>query len=199
MTAQAYEATAVYVSEQWNEILAETFDTNEYDWYVDTDDDEYAKIIYQVKDGKYIWDATAHQGFIQRMRVTPDAFDDFYFALEATQLDSTTAADYGIIFREDTANNYYYFGINNNREYSLWLYNQSEWIALIEDTLSEAILPRESNKLAVMAEGERFVFFINDQYVTEILMTRSPKGRLGWQLKSATPILMLFLNSIMSC
>jgi hypothetical protein len=187
MTAQAYEATAVYAAYQWKAILTDTFDTNQHDWYVDTDDDEYAQIIYQVKDGKYIWDATAHQGFVQRMRVNPVSFGDFYFALDATQPSSTTAADYGIIFREDTSNNYYYFSINNKGEYNLWLYYQAEWTALIENTGSESILPREANKLAVLAEGDHFILFINDQYVTEIQDATLPKGRVGMGAEISEP------------
>jgi hypothetical protein len=186
-TAQAYDATAVYAADQWREIVSDTFETNQSDWYVDTDDDEYAKIIYQVKDGKYIWNATSHQGFVQRMRANPVSFDDFYFALEATQPGFTTAADYGIIFREDSSSNYYYFSINNKGQYTFWLYYKLEWTALIESTRSEIILPRKANKLAVLATGDHFIFFINDQYVTEIHNDTLDKGRVGMAAEISEP------------
>jgi len=187
MTAQAYEATAVYAADEWNENLSETFETNEYRWYVGTDDGEYAKITYAVKDGKYIWDTTAHQGFVQWVRVNDLSISDFYFSLEATQPGFTTAADYGIIFREDAFGNYYYFGINNKGLYSLWLYNKDEWTVLIESTKSSAILPRQANKAAVLAEGDHFIFFINDQYVTEIHDDTVAKGRVGMAVEVLEP------------
>lgn len=187
MTAQAYEATAVYAAGQWNEIISEQFETNESNWYTGTDDDAYAKIIYTVENGQYTWDATAHQGFIQRIWVNSISVGDFYFSLDVTQPSFTTAADYGIVFREDNANNYYYFSINNKKQFSLWLHYQDEWTELIDSSVSQAILPRESNRLAVLAKGDHFVLFINDQYVAEIQDGTLDKGRAGMAIEISEP------------
>jgi len=187
MTAQAYESTAVYVADEWQENVFETFDTNEFNWYVGTDDDSYAKILYQVKDGKYSWDATAHQGFMQHIRVRSAFIKDFYFSLDATQPGFTTAADYGIFFRENAFNEYYYFGISNKGYYSFWVLLKDEWKQLIDETTSEAILPRKANKIAVLAEGDHFTFFINGHYITEFIDNSLETGRVGMAAEVSEP------------
>ena len=72
-----------------------------------------------------------------------------------------------MIFREDPNSNFYYFGINEQGQYALYLYNQ-DWSTLIDWTQSEFIQPGESNRITVLGEGSHFTFFINDQYLTEI-------------------------------
>lgn len=187
MTAQAYEATAVHAADKWTGLVSETFDTKNDAWYTGIDDDEFAKIIYEVKDGKYIWDATSHKGFVQRMRVDAASIGDFYFSLEAAQPGFTTAADYGIIFRENSSHSYYYFNVNNKGQYSFWLYQNEEWQGLINATQSPAILPHEANKISVIAEGGHFIFFINDQYVADIHNDALDKGRVGMGIEISDP------------
>jgi hypothetical protein len=109
--------------------------------------------------------------------------DDAYAKIIYTVKDGkytwdATAADYGIFFREN-ASDYYYFAINNKGRFSLWLHFKDEWTELIDDTVSTAIRPREANKLAVLVEGNHFVFFINDQYVAEFTDGTLERGRVG--------------------
>ena len=52
-------------------------------------------------------------------------------------------------------------------------------MVLIESTKSSAIMPRQANKVAVLAEGDHLIFFINDQYVTEIHDDTVAKSRVG--------------------
>lgn len=186
-TAQAYESTVVHVADAWTSLVAETFDTNRYGWYVGEGDDEYALTNFEVRDGKYIWKATAHQGFVQRIRANAPAIKDFYFSVEIAQPESLSDVAYGFYFREDKENNYYYFGITNDGKYSLWLHNNADWTQLIEDTLSLAFTPNESNKISMIAEGDHFIFFVNDKFAVEHFDDTLAAGTTGMAIEISEP------------
>lgn len=187
LTAQAYEGTAVHAAEAWTSLIAETFDSNQFGWHVGGDDDEYALKNFEVTDGKYIWEATAHQGFVQRIRASSSAIDDFYLSVEVTQPESLAEVDYGFYFREDKEDNYYYFGIANNGDYSLWLYNNAEWTQLIEETLSPAFRSGETNQLSMIAEGNHFIFFVNDVFAAEYFDDTLAAGDVGMAIEISKP------------
>jgi len=187
MTAQAYESTASSAAINWHELVSENFDTNEKSWYAKTNDSEYSTVTFNVTDGKYVWDATSKKGFIYWMPVNYLFSSDFYISLEATQDSFTTAADYGIYFRADSAGNFYYFSISNKGVFNVWLNYLDKWSELIEDTKASTIRPREANKLAVLAEGDHFVFFINDQYVAECTDATIKTGKAGMAIEIFDP------------
>ncbi|HNQ96260.1 MAG TPA: hypothetical protein PKK96_03700 [Anaerolineales bacterium] len=187
LTAQAYEGTAVHAADAWTNLLTESFDSNQFGWHVGKDDDEYALTNFEVRDGKYIWDATAHQGFVQRIRANASAIKDFYFSVEITQPESLVDVDYGIYFREDQEDNYYYFGMDNNGEFILWLYNNEEWTQLVEETLSPAFQQGETNKLSMIAEENHFIFFINDEFAVECFDETLAAGNVGMVIEISQP------------
>lgn len=187
LTAQAYEGTAVHAADAWTSIVAESFDSNSHKWYVGEEDDKYALKSYEVRDGKYIWEATAHQGFVQRLEANVLGIKDFYFSVEIAQPELLANVDYGFYFREDNDNNHYYFGINNDGEFSLWLYNDAEWTQLIEDGTSTAFARGGANKVSMIAEGDHFIFFVNDVYAAEFFDSTLASGTTGMAIEISEP------------
>ena len=180
LTAEAYQATAVSMPDQWHASIQDTFDDNSDNrWYVGTDDNQYLKITYEVKDGKYRWDATAHQGFIQWIGISDKVFTDFYVTVEAQATGSAAISDYGILFREDGFNNYYYFGVSNEGKFIVLLFNQGTWSNLLGPTASPVIRTEGANRLAVIGDGPHFIFFINDRYVGEMTDNHIAEGRIS--------------------
>lgn len=177
LTAQAYENTVSEIAADWNIALEDDFASNEYGWYVEEDDTDLVRIAYSVEDGKYSWDTQSYEGFVQRMNISTESVRDFYFSVELTQPD-LAPADQGFTFRENEDGNYYYFSLNNRGYYELWMYFDG-WIEMVSATDSTAIRPQESNQVAVLAEGDRFVFFINGQYVLEVVDATLPEGMVG--------------------
>lgn len=166
-TATAYLATAANAESNWRVVLKDTFDSNKNNWYVKPTDDEYAKTIYEIKNGKYTWDSTAYQGVINQISIGDTSLSDFYLSVDIQQVSGPNSADYGVTFREDTNSNFYYFGIDGRGEYGFSLYNK-DWSTLINWTSSSLIRPGQANRITVLAEGSHFTFFINDQYLTEM-------------------------------
>jgi len=166
-TAMAYQTTAANAAETGRVLLKDTFDSNKNNWQSKQTDDDYALTTYKIEDGTYTWDTTAHQAYIGWVPANAKAVSDFYLSVEIKQTSGPDSADYGIVFREDENSNFYYFGINDQGQYTLYLYYK-DWSTLIDWTQSELIQPGEFNRITVLAEGSHFIFFINDQYLTEI-------------------------------
>ena len=53
------------------------------------------------------------------------------------------------------------------------------WTTLINSTVSPAIKPGKTNRLAVIAQGNSFMYFINDQFVASIHNTKLEEGSVG--------------------
>ena len=167
-TAQIFQTTATTAADKWPILLSDTFDSNKNNWNVDTTDNEYSQITREIKDGKYRWDATAHKGFMGWILIDTKALTDFYITTEAAQVSGSASADYGLIFRADPNGNLYYFRINKDRQFSFQRLYNNEWSELTGWTFSSAILQEQPNRLTVIANGDDFIVFINDQFVVEI-------------------------------
>jgi hypothetical protein len=183
-SAIAFQSTATSVAGNWKIILADAFDSNKNKWLNEEADDEFAKVNYQVSDGKYIWDATAHQSFIGWVRANTKAVDDFYLSVEVSQISGPSTADSGILFREDDNGNFYYFGINDRRQYVLYKYS-GEWVKLIKNTTTDLIRPGEPNRITIIAEGPQFMFFINDRYLASITDEHVTNGGVALAIEMA--------------
>ncbi|MEP6895643.1 MAG: family 16 glycoside hydrolase [Chloroflexota bacterium] len=166
-TAAAYQATALNAATSGRVILKDAFDSNKNNWVVKQSDDAYSLTTYKIAEGNYTWDATAHKAFIGWVTADPKSVSDFYLSVEVKQSSGPDSADYGVIFREDNNSNFYYFGINEQGQYILYLFN-TDWSTLIDWTESELIQPGETNRITVLGEGSHFIFFINDQYLIEL-------------------------------
>jgi hypothetical protein len=176
-TAQIQDAlsAAEDATNNWELVLADTFDNNDNIWLAESSDDEYALINYEIVDGKYRWDATAHQSFIGWARSNTDPLTDFYLSVEITQVDAPDTADYGVLFREDEDSNFYYFAISEQGLYAFYIYFEG-WDTLIDWTKTPLIIPGTSNRITVIGEGSHFTFFINDQYLTDFTDDQIPEG-----------------------
>jgi len=162
----------------WELVLEDTFDNNDNLWLAESSDDEYALINYEIVDGKYRWDATAHKSFIGWARSSTDPLTDFYLSVEITQVDAPGSADYGVLFREDEDSNFYYFAISEQGLYAFYIYFEG-WDTLIDWTDTTLILPGASNRITVIGEGSHFTFFINDQYLTEFTDNKISEGLIS--------------------
>lgn len=162
----------------WELIIDDPFDSNENEWLVESSDDEYALISYEITEGKYRWDTTAHQSFIGWVWPDMEPLTDFHLSVELEQVNGPDTADYGVVFREDKDSNFYYFGISDSGSYALYVFFE-EWDTLIDWTGTDLINPDAANRITVIANGSHFTFFINDQYVTDFSDDQIPEGTVA--------------------
>ncbi len=174
-TTQAIQALATDSISLWPVLFSDTFDSNANDWAVGSDNDEYANVVREIKDGKYNWDVAAKKSLIAWVSPDVQAVSNFHLSAEIKRVSGSDQSDYGLVFREDVDSNLYYFGIENDGFIVLLSYD-NEWTDMIEFTKSTAILPGETNRLTVIADGSHFIFFINDQYAGEMTDDHIEKG-----------------------
>jgi hydroxymethylglutaryl-CoA synthase len=67
----------------------------------------------------------------------------------------------------------YLFEINNKGQFAVYLHQPDDWTSLLDWSDSPAIRLGETNRLAILAQGSQFLFYINDQLVAECLYTHS--------------------------
>ena len=155
----------------WNLVIADSFDTNDNQW--DTapidDPDDFAG-TREIVDGRYHWELQAHRDFATMTSEPLTAGSDFYASVDLHQLAGPAVCGYGLLLRESN-DGLYQFGLTNGaRQFSVFAWNETTQTSrpLIGPTESEALHPGEVNKLAVIAEGPHYQFFINDQPVGEM-------------------------------
>ncbi len=166
-TAQAIQALATDSFSQWPVLFSETFDSNKNDWIIGENDGEYASVSREIKDGKYSWDVASKKGVIAWVAPDIDPVSDFHLSADFKRTSGSDQFDYGLVFREDSKSNLYYFGIDHDGFFVLLSYD-NEWTDMLEYTRTPIISSEETNRLTVIAEGTHFTFFINDQYVGEM-------------------------------
>lgn len=166
-TALAFHSTATGVAEQWQEILSEPFDNNNSHWPEDTQDDEYGKTTSEIKDGRYRLNALSHQSFLYSVPITIQDVEDFSLTIEVELVEHSNSTDAGIFFRWDNEGNLYYFAIDSDDRFSLYKFQAGEWSTLIDPTLTSILKKDGMNRLTVIAQGDHFLLFINDQFVAD--------------------------------
>lgn len=175
-TMAVIQSTATQIAANWNVTFSEPFDSNKNKWPTGPSDDSYANITHTLDNGAYTWDVTAHQDFIGWNRINKKVYTDFSFSAQVQQTIESGNSDMGLIFREDANGNLYYFGITNDQQYLLALYKDKQWSNLIDWSSSDVLLTDQPNRLTVIAEGNHFLLFINDQFVNEAYDDQIAKG-----------------------
>lgn len=177
-TEVASQAKASGAATTWRVLSSEPFDNNGKEWPTGNEDGEYASITRDIKDGKYIWQATAHKGFVARVNPPAEySIKDFYATIEC-KVTGETSAEYGLIFRKSGAQNYYFFEVSDSGEYALFLRYNNEWVTIIDWTKSSTIKKSETNRITVIGEGSHFIFLINDSFVADAIDERVKAGSI---------------------
>jgi len=163
----------------WLVLMSEAFIVNMNDWPTGTDENEFVTNRWDLADGKYRWEARAHQSFQSYVHPDVRAVSDLYVTVEAQKISGTDEGNYGLVFRVVDNDNFYHFGISEAGEFILLRKLRGQWKTLVDWTATTAIRPGEVNQLAVRAEGAHLILFINGQQVAEADDSQLPKGKAG--------------------
>jgi hypothetical protein len=108
-----------------------------------------------------------------------EAVADFAVAVEVHMVTGPEDGAYGIVFREDEDDNYYYFSVSNSGAFTLLIRYDGEWITLIDWTDTDVIRPGGVNRLEVRAQEAQMVLLINDHVVAEMDDDQLSEGTIG--------------------
>lgn len=177
-TTQAFQSS-LETNENWPLILSDAFDQNTEAWPVGNDDDPLAEISWEIVDGKYHWQAKANDSFVWWVYPDMGSVSDLFLSAQTQQISGPADGEWGLVYRVTPDDEYYLFEINAQQEYSVYLHQGGDWEALLNWTISDAIQTDQENKLAVIAQGTQFLFFINDQFITQLTDDRLEEGKTG--------------------
>lgn len=108
-----------------------------------------------------------------------DRYADFYLSVSG-RLFSDTGGQYGVMFRYQDPDNYYYFRISHEGRYRIGKRQNGEWIDLVKWTFSDAINKAQSeNTLWLICEGDSIVAFVNQQEVASLTDDTFARGYVG--------------------
>ncbi len=105
-------------------------------------------------------------------------FDDFYLVAHARNV-SGSPGSYGVVFRQQDVNNFYYFEINDEGSYRLRK-RVGDYIDLIPWTASDAIVRDGGvNSLGVRMVGDKISVYINGKPIANLQDSSFQEGSIG--------------------
>jgi hypothetical protein len=105
--------------------------------------------------------------------------DDFFLEVDMQQTGGPNDTRYGLVFRHiDNGAAYYLFEIVDQERFEVSVWHDDTFTTLHTVPL-EPSASGDSSRLAVLAEGTRYSFFVNDDFIGEIQDERIQGGRVG--------------------
>lgn len=179
----------------WSSSMDDDFTSNRNDWLTGSFDDDYGKAELAVEDGLYRWSvkAASDEGVFwwvySELNREPG---DFYLSVDGRQRDGDVSnADYGLIFRFVDEDNFYFFAISDDQHMMVELLQDNEWITFIDWKETSLVRPGQVNRLAILAQGTHYEFYINGEPAGELDDDRLSGGTAGlgvdvWTVEGAT-------------
>jgi len=153
---------------------------NRQDWPLGDSSNEFARAQRHIGYGKYVWDIRALQGVFSPAVSNIADLTDFYVTVQGQLKYGPRDAAYGVLFRYLDAQNFYFFEISDNGYYQFAIKQDGKWEVLIPWTKNAAIqTDKRLNRLTVIASGDEFQFYVNDQPVDQRKDDRLKSGGLG--------------------
>jgi hypothetical protein len=179
------QAEDLYADAQnWSIVLFDTFSNNNANWFVGQSADEFGDANHNILSGKYYWWIKANSYGGQRMIMAPAiSSNDIYVAVDAKFDSAPNATVYGIAFRIQ--------GQHQDQYYQIRVYSEKNAAQIkYRDKATEtwetiAYLPnigvdeRGWNRIAVIAKGSNYWFFINGKFIYPMHDDRLSGGKVG--------------------
>jgi hypothetical protein len=164
-------------------LFSEQFDSNENDWTIEEQDDEYGQSYADIIEGRYRLSQTAAKGVFAWEQLPEAEFDNFVMVVDAIPVEfNTDSFGYGLTFRNNSDyTNLYAFEIDEDG-YLVNLLADGEWYTLVDYTPMPAINVGGPNQLMVEAIGPLLTFYINGKEAVSIEDNTLETGSVGMGL-----------------
>jgi len=154
----------------------ETFDDNAQEWSVWKDEQGEKGVadgVYYITVDEIEW---ASWGTSDGL-----TFADGTVEVEAQAVDGPDDNGYGLVFRFQGNDNFYYFEVSSDGYYSIGKMVADEWESLAGWTESDVIrLGRRTNALRIVCSGPQMTFFVNGYQIEELADDDFEAGSVGF-------------------
>ena len=173
----------------WTTLVFDNFGSNDNNWLTGNISDEYFSPLSQViADGRYRWEATPNRAAsMSTAWLRGYQVSDFHLIAHAKHiLGSRANSAWGVIFRIQDNQNYYWFQMTDTQFFAVWVMKEGQWTNIVEATWTELIKPNGVNQLEVVARETHFTFLINGQIVSEAEDAHFSQGMVGVAIEGYT-------------
>ncbi len=123
--------------------------------------------------------SVAQQGYLQPCLARSTDFQNFAYQVNMTLV---TGSQAGLIFRSNNGNNsFYFFRVGTTGTYALDLYKNTTQAQTLASGYNTNVPTgmKQSIHLAVLAKGDTFQLFVNEQYIASITDKNLSSGMIG--------------------
>lgn len=176
-------AQAVLPPPGWSLTIDEQFVSSKGHWGIGSFESEFGTAKLSIENGLYQWQAEANSrdgsGWWE-FPVFDHRLDDFYASVDCRQIDGDIAgANYGLVFRFLNDDNYFYFFVADDQLMRIGLRREGMWSDTLPWKHTELVRPGEVNRIAILAEGTRYKFYINSTLAYVLDDDQFSGGRVG--------------------
>lgn len=163
---------------EWELLIDDGFDDNQNSWDVGPYKDDNFTLNRMIENGVYTWVYQSSEGwyFWDFPDLAPMT-SDFVATVEIKHTLGNLEEEFGLILRA-TRDEYYLLEVMESGHVIFRLYTNEDFQTLFEDTTS-AIKTGESNLISMKANGNHFVFYINNQFIGEVEDDHLERGYIG--------------------
>ncbi len=183
-----FDTLAPTAPSSWEQLVADVFDDNSSQWLISEHEDDWGSVSRQITGGTYRWVINADQAVgrwcTPELNGEDSAVRDFYVSVDAQRLSGPETAAYGLILRL-TEGSYYLFSVRDDGYYQFSLWYGYAWQPVIDWTQTTLLTSGEANHLTVIAEGDRFEFYINDEFADKAEDDQLREGEIGLSVSTA--------------
>ncbi len=106
-------------------------------------------------------------------------YSDFVFTAAARQV-SDLPGEYGLVFRYQDDDHFYYFGISDDGYYEIGKRLEGAWVTIVDWTFSPAINQGQAeNILGALCVGDEISVYVNDQALVTVSDDSLAEGHIG--------------------
>ncbi|MBN1993528.1 MAG: protein kinase [Anaerolineae bacterium] len=162
------------------ELFRESFDSNENNWTIGQEIDEYGIYNAEMVDGRYRMSQKADKDVFIWEYLTGGNFDNFVVAVDAFPVEANTDAyGYGLVLRNNAnTQSLYTFEIEND-SFKVDLLADGNWKTLADWKSLAAINVGGPNQLMAKAAGPALTFYVNGQEATTVEDNTLLDGSIG--------------------
>jgi hypothetical protein len=215
MNANATSTAAVIATQQANVTSTAIVRATEQARYefVDPFNENMGWLVFSYNNGYFVGSSSINEGvYAWDIREVKETFvywadsnrgtriKDFDVYVD-TKIVGSTLGDTcsGLFFRMSSDgwwNGAYIFSVCNNSFFNVYYHKQDEWESISDRKYSDAIRSDDWNRLEITAQGNHFVFLINNIVVYEMTDDRKEYGRVGLyiEINETYPASILFDN-----
>jgi len=163
-------------------LFEDRFDSNENDWFVGQDSDEYGYFEANIADGLYqiYLNSSTKEGNFGWVEPFGQELENFEMVVAFEYVEASTSDyTYGVAFRTNLQGDAYMFQIDNDG-YMISLTQANGNFTMLQDyTPSAAINPNGPNEVIIVADDSALDFFINGTEVANLTDSTLAEGSIG--------------------